>query len=354
MRLDIRRIGAIKKGDEVIGNETRVKVVKNKVAPPFKQAEFDILYGEGISREGEIIDLGVQQGIIDKSGAWYSYNDDRIGQGKENVREFLKENPEIADEIDQALRAKLLPQSAGRAGELPAKGLNPEVEPETVEIPAVPTGYAGPHLQGLLAKKSWRPSATPRTRRLPRTRSRTARTGRANEDGRGRSDRRASPPSDGRWPVRALRASTWRSESGVCAARSSGAGRRDAAALMRSTPRAMPRRIAAKDRPCRATALRRSADAWSSADAQPMRAKGFGAAKHRPRPKQKGGAARRGRTSVDDLERRDATNWDARMARAERVKEEFGEPIPAGLRSARKQAVFYKIGVFLPSQSCDY
>jgi len=109
VRLDIRRTGAIKKGDEVLGNETRVKVVKNKVAPPFKQAEFDILYGEGISREGEIITLGVDQNIIDKSGAWYSYNGDRIGQGKDNVRQFLKENPSIAEDIEAQIRAKLLP-----------------------------------------------------------------------------------------------------------------------------------------------------------------------------------------------------------------------------------------------------
>jgi len=108
VRLDIRRIGAIKKGDEVTGNQTRVKVVKNKVAPPFKQCEFDILYNEGISKEGELIDLGVEQGIVDKSGAWYSYNKDRIGQGKDNVRQFLKEHPEIAAEIDRQLREKLL------------------------------------------------------------------------------------------------------------------------------------------------------------------------------------------------------------------------------------------------------
>jgi len=96
VRLDIRRIGAIKKGDEVIGNQTRVKVVKNKVSPPFKMAEFEILYGFGISREGEIIDLGVQHGLIDKAGSWYSYGEDRIGQGKENVREYLKANPETS------------------------------------------------------------------------------------------------------------------------------------------------------------------------------------------------------------------------------------------------------------------
>jgi recombination protein RecA len=111
VRMDIRRIGAIKKGDEVIGNQTRVKVVKNKVSPPFKMAEFEILYGEGISREGEIIELGVQHGLIDKAGSWYSYGDDRIGQGKENVREFLKTNPETAAEIEMKIRAKLLPDT---------------------------------------------------------------------------------------------------------------------------------------------------------------------------------------------------------------------------------------------------
>lgn len=109
VRLDIRRIGAIKKGEEVIGNETRVKVVKNKVAPPFKEVVFDILYGEGISRESEIINLGSQLEIIEKSGAWYSYNGERIGQGKDNVRMFLKENPQMAQEIEAKIRAKLLP-----------------------------------------------------------------------------------------------------------------------------------------------------------------------------------------------------------------------------------------------------
>jgi len=108
VRLDIRRIGAIKKGEEIVGNETRVKVVKNKVSPPFKKAEFQILYGEGISREAELIDLGVQHGFVEKSGAWYSYGEDRIGQGKEKVREFLKENPDMANEIEAKLRAKLL------------------------------------------------------------------------------------------------------------------------------------------------------------------------------------------------------------------------------------------------------
>jgi recombination protein RecA len=112
VRLDIRRIGALKKGDEVVGNQTRVKVVKNKLAPPFKQAEFEILYGEGISREGEIIELGVKHGLVDKSGAWYSYNGDRIGQGKENVRQFLKENPEMADEIYAKIRDEMMPDKA--------------------------------------------------------------------------------------------------------------------------------------------------------------------------------------------------------------------------------------------------
>ena len=107
MRLDIRRIGSIKKGDEVVGNETRVKVVKNKVSPPFREAIFDIMYGAGISREGEIIDMGVEADIVEKSGSWYSYNGDRIGQGKDNVRDFLKENPEIAKDIEAKIRAKL-------------------------------------------------------------------------------------------------------------------------------------------------------------------------------------------------------------------------------------------------------
>ncbi len=109
VRMDIRRIGAIKRGDEVIGNETRVKVVKNKVAPPFKQCEFEILDGEGTSREGELIDLGVKLGFVDKAGTWYSYKEERIGQGKDNVRKYLKEHPEMADEIDQRIRAELLP-----------------------------------------------------------------------------------------------------------------------------------------------------------------------------------------------------------------------------------------------------
>ncbi|MET0225605.1 MAG: recombinase RecA, partial [Dokdonella sp.] len=122
VRLDIRRIGAVKRGEEVIGSETRVKVVKNKVAPPFRQAEFEILYGEGSSREGELIELGVNHNIVDKSGAWYSYNGDRIGQGKDNTRLYLKEHPEIADAIDATLRAKLLV----KAGESPLPAVEME------------------------------------------------------------------------------------------------------------------------------------------------------------------------------------------------------------------------------------
>lgn len=108
VRLDIRRIGAIKKGDEITGSETRVKVVKNKMAPPFKQAEFEILYGEGISREGELLDLGVKQDLVGKAGAWYSYKGDKIGQGKDNARTYLKEHPEVAAEIEQAIRSEAL------------------------------------------------------------------------------------------------------------------------------------------------------------------------------------------------------------------------------------------------------
>ncbi len=123
VRLDIRRIGSIKKGDEVIGNETKVKVVKNKVAPPFKTAEFDILYGEGISREGEIIDMGVEAKVVEKSGAWYAYNGEKIGQGKDNAREFLRENHGLAVEIENRVR-------------------------EAVGIPLLPTGEAAPAAQG--------------------------------------------------------------------------------------------------------------------------------------------------------------------------------------------------------------
>ncbi len=107
VRLDIRRVGAIKKGEEVVGNETKVKVVKNKVAPPFREARFDILYGEGISREGEVIDLGVEHKVVDKSGAWYAYNGEKIGQGRDNSRDYLKEHPDLAREIENKVRAAL-------------------------------------------------------------------------------------------------------------------------------------------------------------------------------------------------------------------------------------------------------
>jgi len=115
VRLDIRRIGSIKKGDEVIGNETRVKVVKNKLAPPFKQAEFEILFGEGTSREGELIELGVREGFIEKSGAWYSYDGERIGQGKDNTRQYFKTNPEAAARLEADLRALLAGKPAAGA-----------------------------------------------------------------------------------------------------------------------------------------------------------------------------------------------------------------------------------------------
>jgi len=119
VRLDIRRIGSIKKGEEIIGNQTRIKVVKNKLAPPFKQVITEILYGEGISREGELIDMGVDAKLVEKSGAWYSYDGERIGQGKENARQYLKENPAVAAKLEVALREKFVPAEAtrGEAGE---------------------------------------------------------------------------------------------------------------------------------------------------------------------------------------------------------------------------------------------
>ncbi len=115
VRLDIRRTGAIKKGDEVIGNETRVKIVKNKIAPPFKNVQFDILYGEGVSLHGELLDYGVAHGIVEKSGAWYGYGTDRIGQGRDNARNFLKEHPQTAGEIESELRARMIPERASAA-----------------------------------------------------------------------------------------------------------------------------------------------------------------------------------------------------------------------------------------------
>ncbi|MEN8129320.1 MAG: recombinase RecA [Pseudomonadota bacterium] len=125
VRLDIRRIGSIKKADEIIGNETRVKVVKNKMAPPFKKAEFDILYGEGISRQGELIELGVKHGLVKKAGAWYSYQGERIGQGRDNARNFLKDNPELAAEIETGLREKLLPDHSAVETKSVSAGGNP-------------------------------------------------------------------------------------------------------------------------------------------------------------------------------------------------------------------------------------
>ena len=116
VRLDIRRVGAIKSGDEVIGNETRVKVVKNKVAPPFRNAEFEIIYGEGVSREGELVDLGVAHELLQKAGSWYSYEGDRIGQGKDNVKTFLKDHPEVADALESRIREKTLGATSARSG----------------------------------------------------------------------------------------------------------------------------------------------------------------------------------------------------------------------------------------------
>ena len=135
VRMDIRRIGAIKKGDEVIGSETRVKVVKNKVAPPFRQAEFDILYGEGISRQGEVLELGVIHGVVEKSGAWYIYNGDRLGQGKDNCRDFLRENPALAQEIEHKIREK--------AGVLAPVAKVEEVAAEDNKVEKLPTRKRG-------------------------------------------------------------------------------------------------------------------------------------------------------------------------------------------------------------------
>ena len=137
MRLDIRRIGQIKERDEVVGNQTRVKVVKNKVAPPFKQVEFDIMYGEGISKTGELVDLGVRAGIVEKSGAWFSYNGERIGQGRENTKAFLKEHPKLAGEIEKAIR-----QNAGLIVDKMLQAA-PEGE-EAAEAEEGPDGFAPP------------------------------------------------------------------------------------------------------------------------------------------------------------------------------------------------------------------
>jgi recombination protein RecA len=138
VRIDIRRIGSIKKGDEVVGSETRVKIVKNKVAPPFRQAEFDILYGEGISREGEILELGVNHAVLEKSGAWYIYNGDRLGQGKDNSRDFLKENAGLAKEIEGKIREKAGVQKPG-----PARAETEEEAPEDNKVEKLPTRKRG-------------------------------------------------------------------------------------------------------------------------------------------------------------------------------------------------------------------
>ena len=132
VRLDIRRIGAVKRGDEIIGNETRVKIVKNKVAPPFREVIFDIIYGEGISRASELIDLGVKHDIIDKAGAWYSYGGNKIGQGKDNVRSYLKENPKISDTIEQQIREKLLPKKDDITETTTTKKSSKKVSPQTL------------------------------------------------------------------------------------------------------------------------------------------------------------------------------------------------------------------------------
>ncbi|MEZ5492173.1 MAG: recombinase RecA [Gammaproteobacteria bacterium] len=132
VRLDIRRIGSIKDGDEVVGNETRVKVVKNKVAPPFRQTEFQIMYGTGIYRLGEVIDLGVKIGLLDKSGAWYSYNGEKIGQGKKNVGQYLEENPELADELQRKIRAELLTNGSKKDDNVLELDKNPANDGEVV------------------------------------------------------------------------------------------------------------------------------------------------------------------------------------------------------------------------------
>jgi recombination protein RecA len=134
VRLDIRRTGAVKQGDEVTGNETRVKVVKNKVAPPFRQAEFQILYGEGIYHMGEVVDLGVKCDLIDKSGAWYAYQGDKIGQGKANAAKYLSENPAIAEEIETAIRAQLMTSQLPEEKEKSEKAVKSE-KPEKAEKP---------------------------------------------------------------------------------------------------------------------------------------------------------------------------------------------------------------------------
>jgi recombination protein RecA len=149
VRLDIRRTGTIKRGDEAVGNETKVKVVKNKVAPPFKTAEFDILFGEGISRQGEIIDMGVNAKVIEKSGAWYAYNGEKIGQGRDNAREFLRENEALAFEIENKVRESLgIPLLAGGVD---APAVKEEKAPKAAKAAKEPKGAAEADADGVLA-----------------------------------------------------------------------------------------------------------------------------------------------------------------------------------------------------------
>jgi recombination protein RecA len=140
VRMDIRRIGAIKQGDEVVGSRTKVKVVKNKVAPPFREAEFDILYGKGISRQGEIVDLGVEDGLVEKSGSWYSYEGERIGQGRENAKEFLRENPDIALKIESAIREKRGIPGPGKEAMAAAAGAATEIATDPKPVKAAKGG----------------------------------------------------------------------------------------------------------------------------------------------------------------------------------------------------------------------
>ena len=170
VRLDIRRIGAIKEGDEVVGNRTRVKVVKNKLAPPFKQVEFDIMYGEGISKTGELVDLGVKAGVVEKSGAWFSYDSQRIGQGRENAKAFLKAQPDIASKIEAAIRGnagliaeKILPAERGRRRRRTTRPRRRKLARLAAERPRLPTGRAAHAMPGAPPHRAARrePSAAP-------------------------------------------------------------------------------------------------------------------------------------------------------------------------------------------------
>ena len=208
VRLDIRRIGSIKKGEEVIGNETKVKVVKNKVAPPFKTAEFDILYGEGISREGEIIDMGVEAKVLEKSGSWYAYNGEKIGQGKDNAREFLRENPDLAVEIEnkvrEAMGIPLLPGARGRgAGQ--AEGRQGLIVPAAVRMarPRAAAVAEGRALQLLAQRDQSRLELRAKLLRHAAAEAR-ARAAVAEADARRERRRRAGDDGDRRAEVEAL------------------------------------------------------------------------------------------------------------------------------------------------------